>query len=227
MRLYSDKTASGGHCPRLRPLRRGFAFGNTVSAAIFSQKWLLPGAAVGPLVELPKMPAERPFKAPADGGIEPFGSGKLRLQLLNTFYARAGFGFNCKFKEHFLVVRIVVDSRMSVMNLENFVKDVMLSIMRATVESQKEADKIGCGCEINPEKHLDYSYGLSVRAKQSHAEIFRVDEAHFDVAVTVANESKGGAYLKVLELVNGGGEIQNVSQSISRVSFSIPYRLPT
>lgn len=116
---------------------------------------------------------------------------------------------------------------MSVMNLEDFVKDVMLSIMRATIEAQKEAAKIGCGCEINPEKHLDYSYGLSARAKDSHAEIFRIDEAHFDVAVTVANESKGGAYLKVLELVNGGGEIQHVNQSISRVSFSIPYRLPT
>ena len=73
---------------------------------------------------------------------------------------------------------------MSAMNLEDFVKDVMLSIMRATIEAQKEAAKISCGCEINPEKHLNYSYGLSARAKESHAEIFRVDEAHFDVAVT-------------------------------------------
>lgn len=114
------------------------------------------------------------------------------------------------------------------MDLEEFIKKVLLSIMRATVESQKEAVKIGLGCEVNPENHGNHwKSGLKVRAKESHPEIFRIDEAHFDVAVAVANEGKGGAYLKVLEFVNGGGEINHANQSVSRVSFSIPYKLPT
>ena len=81
-----------------------------------------------------------------------------------------------------------------IMDLEEFIKKVLLSIMRATVESQKEAVKIGLGCEVNPECHGDFK-NLKVRAKESHSKIFRVDEAHFDVAVAVANEGKGRAYL--------------------------------
>lgn len=113
------------------------------------------------------------------------------------------------------------------MNLEKFIEEVMLSIMRATVNAQKMAENIGDGCEINPVYHSDMNNGLKARVKKVNAELLRVDEAEFDVAVAVSNDGSARANLKVLEFVKIGGVMDYTNQNISRVKFVIPYKLPT
>jgi hypothetical protein len=106
------------------------------------------------------------------------------------------------------------------MNLERFVSESLLAIMKgvssAADEAGKAEGKIG---GVNP----------TVAARGIDL-IKLVRDVSFDIAVTVSTESSGGggADIKVLSASIGGkGTVTKEDSRVSRISFSVPVLMRT
>jgi hypothetical protein len=107
------------------------------------------------------------------------------------------------------------------MDLKDFIKETVSAIVEATQELQEEFEAIGV--IINPpvsnlERDL-YEH------EQPEHRYRRVASVQFDVAVTAATETAGGAKagLRVFSIEAGGeGKHTRNHEEVSRVKFAIP-----
>ena len=113
------------------------------------------------------------------------------------------------------------------MELKDFIKNVLVDISTAIEESQDVLSQKACVAPLVTGGNCT----SGIRTSNGYAKISDID---FDVAVTTeskdgtSSEAKGG--IKVLDVINLGGgakdERHNLSQSVSRVRFSIPIVYP-
>jgi hypothetical protein len=101
-------------------------------------------------------------------------------------------------------------------DLEMFVKETLVSIVRAVKTAQ--AETAGTGAKINPDHVIPQG-----RAQTSDAK--GVEDVRFDVALIASRSRKGGAGLK-FHIVSAGAERSRSDASISRIVFSIPVCWP-
>jgi hypothetical protein len=111
------------------------------------------------------------------------------------------------------------------MDLSDFVKQTLVQINEGVVNAQAAIP----GAVVNP--HL----GPGVQISSGQHGMFGTTLGHiqlveFDVALTVGTslEGSGGGSLKVLGLFDVGAKAQSASesQSVSRIKFAIPMKLP-
>ena len=100
------------------------------------------------------------------------------------------------------------------MNLDEFIKESLLQILKGIREAQKETENQGNETGvINPKwgEEKDYYKYKS--------------EVAFDIAISAVDKTGGGgkAGVRVLALeIGGGGEVSHESSRVSRVSFKLP-----
>lgn len=112
------------------------------------------------------------------------------------------------------------------MNLQEFIKESLLQIVRAVKEAQAEAEKLGA--HVNPA-------GLSIPVDKITVPFHPSKNIYstiieFDVAVTAVEETtaKGGIGVSIGIIGAGGqGQKQTRNEDVSRLKFSIPVMLPT
>lgn len=115
------------------------------------------------------------------------------------------------------------------MELKEFVSEVLTDIFEDVADAQERiADK---GGEINPAIKTGAMGSTfvpdSLRQKQAAHKTLCV--AEFDVALTVSDKEQKGGKIGVLlgSIGVGGGRSEGVETSqITRVKFSVPYKLP-
>jgi len=103
------------------------------------------------------------------------------------------------------------------MNLDEFVADTLLQIIKGVSTAQEGAKAIGA--RVNPRPLSDV--GLRVTS-DSGAPIHPIE---FDVAVTTEKGSSGGAKVSVWG-VGAGGELASKDITVSRIKFQIQVALP-
>lgn len=106
------------------------------------------------------------------------------------------------------------------MNLDEFVKQVIISIITGVNESQtllQDTNAI-----VNPS---------TIKGDYIDGHNRKVTEVKFDVAITTSKEggSNKGVKINILDAFSGGlgDETKTANETISRVSFSVPVALPT
>lgn len=109
-------------------------------------------------------------------------------------------------------------------DLETFVAEALGQIVRGVSRAQEAATDEGAA--INPslsDSNREVSAGRTADGRNAYL-------AAFDVAVTVAGESQtgGGGGLKVFAAeLSGQGSRSESTESVSRLSFSVPIAFPT
>ena len=115
------------------------------------------------------------------------------------------------------------------MELKEFVSEVLTDIFEGVADAQvRIANK---GGEINPAVRTGTSGSTFAPSKTPDHQILNktLCVAEFDVALTVADKEQKGGKIGVLlgSIGVGGGKSEAVETSqITRVKFSVPYRLP-
>ena len=105
------------------------------------------------------------------------------------------------------------------MNLDEFIRESLLEVLRGIKEAQKITNEQGAGVGvINPK------WG---QEKDHHK---YVSEVAFDIAISAAEQtSRGGkAGLRVVALeIHGGGDASYEASRVSRISFKLPVAFPS
>ncbi len=115
------------------------------------------------------------------------------------------------------------------MDLKEFVEETLTDIFLGVAGAQKRITDIGG--EINPAIKTGAMGSTfvpdSLRQKQAAHKTLCV--AEFDVALTVSDKEQKGGKIGVLlwDIGAGGGKSESAEASqVSRVKFSVPYKLP-
>lgn len=100
-------------------------------------------------------------------------------------------------------------------DLQAFVRETLISIIRAVKEAQTETADTGAA--INPKVE---------NKERAHTRDGRgVDDVRFDVAVAAGKERKAGGGL-VIHVLSIGKENRDANSAASRVVFSVPVSWP-
>ena len=113
------------------------------------------------------------------------------------------------------------------MELKEFIKNVLIDISTAIEESQDALSSNACTAPLI----ASGDSATAIRTEMGYAKISDID---FDVAVTTetkdGSSSEMGGGIRVLDVIKLGGrgveEAHSLSQSVSRVRFSIPVVYP-
>ena len=111
------------------------------------------------------------------------------------------------------------------MELKEFVSEVLTDIFEGVADAQERITDIGG--EINPAVKTGMNGVVYAPDRQTSHKSLCI--AEFDVALTVSdNEQKGGKIGVLLGSIGvGGGKSESAEASqVSRVKFSVPYKLP-
>ncbi|MEJ1401963.1 MAG: hypothetical protein RPU41_14785 [Candidatus Sedimenticola sp. (ex Thyasira tokunagai)] len=112
------------------------------------------------------------------------------------------------------------------MDLEEFVNQTIIQIVKGTANSQSEVKELGG--EVNPD--LGASGDQLEKQGFLYSSEGPVQVVHFDVALTVmeGTGTKGGigVFAGAVNL-GSSGQSNNETSSVSHVKFSIPLRLPS
>lgn len=111
------------------------------------------------------------------------------------------------------------------MELKEFVSEVLTDIFEGVADAQERISDIGG--EINPAVKTGMNGVVYAPDRQTSHKTLCV--AEFDVALTVSDKEQKGGKIGVLlgSIGVGGGRSEGVETSqITRVKFSVPYKLP-
>jgi len=106
------------------------------------------------------------------------------------------------------------------MELSDFITEVLVQIASGVRDAQKEEK--GKGCIIVPE-------GLKSFDKMNYGDGVHVSNVIFDIALSVNEQEQKRKGINVLSSFIGGGlnkNTENISSTISRISFSVQMILP-
>jgi hypothetical protein len=112
------------------------------------------------------------------------------------------------------------------MKLEDFVSETLQEIIRGVLGAQEFAANHG-GEVVPPD--VFYQGGATSERYWDQKDDFPVASIEFNVAVTAAEESsaKGGAGVFVGPFgVGTQGTLDSANQSVSRIKFTVPMKLP-
>lgn len=103
------------------------------------------------------------------------------------------------------------------MNVEEFVSESLMQIIQGIKKAQAGSD----GANINA-RFVGGETGGNIIHAQEYGVFTRVD---FDIAVTAETAGKAGAGVKIW-VVGAEGAAEHKAGTASRISFSVPVRLP-
>lgn len=104
------------------------------------------------------------------------------------------------------------------MNVEEFLKEALTSIVRGITAAQQD-EEVGSMVGRKPSRVPDGS-GINYDGLGNCISIVT-----FDLATTVDDKASGGGGIKVVGF-NAGGQIEQQKTTVSRISFSIPVGVP-
>lgn len=113
------------------------------------------------------------------------------------------------------------------MELKEFIKTALVDIVNAVKETQNE---VGDSATVMPIRTKAYQT-FDIAVEGGHEIVSNID---FDMAVTVGSkegaEGKAGGGIQIAQILNIGAghreNIENSSQNVSRMKFTIPIVLP-
>ena len=118
------------------------------------------------------------------------------------------------------------------MELKEFIKDSVLSIVEGIVEANEEIAKHGASI---PASYQAISTGTAIQSSESLSIVpTTVEFLSFDVALTQTKGSSGGGsisvFLPFLEIgpkAEAKGELNKITENLARLQFKIPLTIPT
>lgn len=108
------------------------------------------------------------------------------------------------------------------MELDQFVKDALLGILKGVAKAQEDAE---LGKHVGPTFRFEMGHqkdhrGVLVHGSHNHTIV------EFDVAVTSETSTTGKGGIKVLGLGGADAGVEHSRGSASRIKFSVPILLP-
>lgn len=114
------------------------------------------------------------------------------------------------------------------MDLKDFVSETLISILEGVVNAQEKAAEINA--LVNPGGLMRNADNVSDNSIWDNRTNNFAQQVQFDIAVTAEDSATGGAKIKVMSGILGGGiggEKANKNSIASRVQFSVPVLLPS